>query len=800
MTLFPTILLNSFLAAGALRLPYNTDLWTGVYGDTYLRYESETFAVDRPNGTRLGSDDLLISITTESIRFTENTELVFQLLPKGDNTADDDTVFSDRVDPSSNSSTSTSGGGNVSYRECPSIEPCEYDTVCNSRSSYCCCGVCKPEISCTCGSAGTYETCEVHVLGEECNQCQDNTTTGDDFFTPTFGDNISSTGHGWRLGRAYIRDEPNFPLALWSNDNSMIGVSRDDQLFHCEIMEFDLVNTELLSDVSASVKIKNVFISAFSRTYDMCQLDVVNPCPADKICHAKNGQVNCVDPEDGMFSPVLGVNRQDFFDTYLCVQYPDQEETSTELYWEGQSAFLQASHVNASLVDGIMFRFEDDLVRPQLINSGSGGEKISREDNWTEDGVACRASFYFEHSGSGWVMNETRISNSLEDWIYSGITMSMIEAPSITDLFFCHVMEFTYYDRKTASPGSPGLYGGMFVARNVYIGAFLPADSYDVCSMEIYNPCQNNPEGKFYCRAVDGQISCLDDEPENLGSQLLCENPANESAEVDTQIPNATLNWGAEKSYLYARNVTTTFSESWRPPLSFEDQLGRPVFVSDGGGSQVAREDYWYEQNTERRLSFATSFSSSNTSWALDDVRLWSYVENYPDWLYGSTGILLSADKGSLYHCDHVEVNFVSEASSVLGDAASVPVRARFTADDFVLGIYLEEGYDVCALKVFNPCRQFGMDGQLCHSVDGSVSCVDSNDEDISAALGRKTERSQIGIAACPDNPLSVAMSSPTPGGSSTTAAPLPTGTSCAVRACTFVITLCLTLTTAWLI
>jgi hypothetical protein len=189
-----------------------------------------------------------------------------------------------------------------------------------------------------------------------------------------------------------------------------------------------------------------------------------------------------------------------------------------ELEWFGQFAYFKASNVQATILDEngapVSIAFQDDLNRPQNINSGGGGEEISREDQWTEGGVERRVKFYFgprDPSQSalqhGWSMYDARMYNADgTDWVYWGgdfTNASMVQVPSSTYVFRCDYFEINYL--RGFSLDEPG---GKFVASNVTMGGYL-SQGYDVSELSVFDPCEATFPGES-CRAIDGDVFCGD--------------------------------------------------------------------------------------------------------------------------------------------------------------------------------------------------------------------------------------------------------------------------------------------------
>jgi hypothetical protein len=194
-----------------------------------------------------------------------------------------------------------------------------------------------------------------------------------------------------------------------------------------------------------------------------------------------------------------------------------------ELEWFGPHAYMKASRVQATIDDGTRIAFRDDLGRPEVIESGGGGEEISRERDWTEGGVERRVKFYFaskgvngtvaddnwfETSGDyGWYLYDARMYNSQgSDWVYFGgdfRNATMVQTPPGKPLFYCDYFELNYsIGWSTNKPG------GKFVAENFTIGGYLP-EGYQIDSLEVFNPCEERYPGEI-CRATDGVVQCGD--------------------------------------------------------------------------------------------------------------------------------------------------------------------------------------------------------------------------------------------------------------------------------------------------
>jgi len=281
------------------------------------------------------------------------------------------------------------------------------------------------------------------------------------------------------------------PTGAWSRStcatgSSVTGTGKCDEegndlafpsnaLFHCEYVEFTYSYVDNTDDgaeggdvgeEAGTASMRDLMLAISSRSNnnqdhsldgggDICSRPIYNPCDHrpdggdDTVCSAMNGKVSCIQPENGMLSPIKGLTRKTYLDLYHCIDYPPprQQEVGTpesssaepiDLYWLGRYAFLQATNVTAALSDGgaLFYTFDDMYDRQEVINSGGEGEEISREDYWTETIVSSegeyvevdrRLKFYFWPNSTigpegypefpwsdrakedGWVLHEARM-------------------------------------------------------------------------------------------------------------------------------------------------------------------------------------------------------------------------------------------------------------------------------------------------------------------------------------------------------------------------------------------------------
>jgi len=421
---------------------------------------------------------------------------------------------------------------------------------------------------------------------------------------------------------------------------------------------------------------------------------------------------------------------------------------TADLYWEGHRAFLQASNVTA-VANGSTYRFEDNFHRPESIESGGRGEEISREGwSWIESSQERRLKFYFQPAGNGfdqggaidWFLYEARMyayDGANVDWIYWSNRESQIRVPAGKHLFFCDYVEFNF----TA---------GNFIGHDVYIGGFLPF-GYDVCSLSIHNPCQNDDGTRSLCRAIDGIITCSDlatdtdmsssppltarVSPSGSGNELLCEKP----------LPGAdpvTLDWRGTRSFLYANKASAGYMDG--SAFRFEDREGRePQVMSGSVGERLYRQG-WRDADNFMERTMTMSFSPSSRSPLgneLEDAALFGWKMNFtsisgygfldPAPLLAMNEMIRVPPGKNVFHCDYVEFRFSDYSYEYYEDDDFYDVNggrysAVFAGHDVVIGAYLAEGHDVCSLEVYNPCREEGAVGPMCHAVDGQISCVDT--------------------------------------------------------------------------
>jgi len=185
--------------------------------------------------------------------------------------------------------------------------------------------------------------------------------------------------------------------------------------------------------------------------------------------------------------------------------------TGVSLYWKGTNAFLSATNAQLTFEDGTVYSFMDDQNRPQVINSGGEGEEISREDSWQEGGIERRLKFYFSYppgADSTSTLYESRAYDQSAQWVYANLLPdSQITLPA-NGLFHCDTVEFHYLTE--CSPGIDACSPATFVADDFYVGAYLDSSSYDECTLDVSNPCANNPDGAATkCQAVDGVVTCV---------------------------------------------------------------------------------------------------------------------------------------------------------------------------------------------------------------------------------------------------------------------------------------------------
>jgi hypothetical protein len=189
------------------------------------------------------------------------------------------------------------------------------------------------------------------------------------------------------------------------------------------------------------------------------------------------------------------------------------------------------------------------------------------------------------------------------------------------------------------------------------------------------------------------------------------------------------LEWFGRSAYLKASNVQATIlddTDGSVVTITFQDDSNRPLNINSGGaGEEISREHDWREGGIQRRVKFyfapknrdAGSYDwatqALDRGWTLYDARMYNtqgtdwvfWGEDYPDITMVQTppGVFL-------FHCDYFEINYRG--------------GGKFVATDVTMGGFLEEGYHIDDLEVFDPCAEL-YPGKPCRAVDGAVQCGD---------------------------------------------------------------------------
>lgn len=441
---------------------------------------------------------------------------------------------------------------------------------------------------------------------------------------------------------------------------------------------------------------------------------------------------------------------------------------TTDLFWSGQQSYMQAlkasfvytNNVTPRPPNGYTWADRDD-VTPSY-GSGEVGQTISR-DQWREeyDGSTFLRDLSFsmwpknfDRNGNiadakdwarlyGWSLFETSATDNADGEIkWQDVMMAFDDKPSLVltqtslDLFECDYYEQDYFALNGVK--------ATFKAENVLFGAFLSL-GYDVGELGRYNPCDYKYPGAK-CEAINGVVTCDgtkltsgDLEPGDGTSP-----PTDSSTDSPTASPtkspttegSITIDWQADRSYMFGRNVETILEG--QTDYCFTGQTN--VVIDSGSGNGPLMDRKWNEDcfNKKRRIYFKSEQypNSNGGGFRLNEGKInnengnaqlhWSKKYNS----FEESFIILPDDPDyDAWTCEHVEFNFSNEAGDKLpGD---------FIADDFIIAMYLDKNYNVGDLKLFNPCHHVDpckdKEGKCkCSAIDGQITCdeytITSND------------------------------------------------------------------------
>jgi len=99
---------------------------------------------------------------------------------------------------------------------------------------------------------------------------------------------------------------------------------------------------------------------------------------------------------------------------------------------------------------------------------------------------------------------------------------------------------------------------GILTAEDVFIAAFLE-DGYDVCSLDVYNPCRGAQDGKNICLVSDGTVECVGSEDVSL-SRASPTDEVSPCRDVQTETPTSSAARMSSCLQKFARLLPIVFS------------------------------------------------------------------------------------------------------------------------------------------------------------------------------------------------------------------------------------------------
>jgi hypothetical protein len=522
--------------------------------------------------------------------------------------------------------------------------------------------------------------------------------------------------------------------------------------FACERVEYELTSTNNLGGAVLTFSSENIVLAAFLPTSHN-PVVAYNPCRSandDSICVIRGGSVRCIQ-EDFLSAPLPAGEPRGHVRSRKAKRLvrgrrsisPKKENSAAPpslsrflqarptnlkrsgIRWSGKHLFLQATHN----------KFEYDIDRAAMFmgNSDGGAVRVDSGVNgdamqayWMEHGSRREAVFDVTRSenstnanSTGWTMRNLKVYDRDQQWLYLSEDLdstTTIEVPPSYQAFSCEIVDFTVTSAANASETAS------WVFHNFVFGAFL-ADDYDACQITLYNPC--SVAGQV-CYTKDGTVQCLDN---SLGaySAGVQENIACTESSSKPDVGKSSLEFQGDAVYLQTRAARIDLHGLLNAySFAVEDNNSLLLNTSGNVGNQLAAS--WLENDKQRSIVFAfengqelvaaESPTNIDFRWRLNEVKIADEAGRFQSRILKTSDFKVPPGF-DLFYCDFVEF--------LISDGADR--EAYIYAEEFFLGAYLGLRYDVCTLRVHNPCAP----GQTCRATDGRIKCLN----DAMVATGR---------------------------------------------------------------